>query len=157
MEIPQLSQKEIDECLLRAKNSERRRYLKILHQPGDELNRTINFMMSDTYMQPHNHPPEEQKEKIEKFQVLQGKIGILFFDTQGTVTKSVILEKGHKEYFEILPGMWHAPIILSESALCYEEVRGVYNPATYKELATWAPPENTPESAQYLNFLKSFF
>lgn len=155
METPQLSPEEIEKYLLAAKNSEKHRTLKILHQPGAELNKTINFMLSDTYMHPHNHPKEEGKENIERFLVLDGKIGVLFFTPNGVVEKCVILGKGALEQFEVLPGVWHVPIVLSEYAICYEEMKGVYNPVTkQKEFAPWAPQENTTESVPYLARLK---
>lgn len=153
MEIPQLSKEEIKEYLLQAEKSERRRALKILHERGAELNRTVNFMMSDTYLQPHNHPPEEGKEKIERYKILGGKLGIVFFDGAGNVTRSVILDET-SEVYPVNPSEWHTPIVLSEYALCYEEVRGVYDSLRYKEMAEWAPKENTPQVPAYLNFLK---
>lgn len=153
MEPPHLSPQEIREYIEQARNSPRRRALKILHRPGAELNRTVNFMMQDTYLQPHNHPAEEGKEKIERYKILDGKLAIVFFDAKGTVDRSIVLDNNSAE-FAVHPSEWHAPVVLSEYALCYEEVRGAYDPATYKELAPWAPPENTPESAQYLNSLK---
>jgi len=153
MEIPQLSQEEIQKYLTEAKNSERRRALKILHERGAELNHTVNFMMSDTYLQPHNHPFEEGKEKIERYKILGGKLAIVFFDDAGNVTRSVILDE-MSEVYAVNPSEWHTPIVLSEYALCYEEVRGVYDPARYKEMAEWAPKENTSQVPEYINFLK---
>jgi len=153
MEIPSLSQEEIDEFLLKAGNSERRRALKILHEPGAGLNRTINFMMPDTYLQPHNHPWEEGKEKIERYKILGGKLALVFFDNKGNVKRAVVLDE-KSDVYAVNPSEWHTPIVLSEYALCYEEVKGVYDPAHYKEMAKWAPKENTPEVPAYLDFLK---
>lgn len=153
MEIPQLSKEEIEKYLTEARNSERRRALKILHERGAEINRTVNFMLSDTYLQPHNHPLEEGKEKIERYKILGGKLAIVFFDDVGNVTRAVILDE-NSEVYSVNPSEWHTPIVLSEYALCYEEVRGVYEPTRYKEMATWAPKENTPQVSEYLNFLK---
>lgn len=155
METPRLSLEEIKKYLLAAKNSEKHRTLKILHQSGAELNKTINFMLSDTYMHPHNHPKEIGKENIERFRIIYGKIGVIFFEPRGTVEKCVILEKGKKDYLEVLPGVWHVPVVFSDYAICYEEMRGIYNPATkQKEFATWAPQENSVENAPYLSLLK---
>lgn len=151
MEIPQLSKKEIGEYLLRADDSPRRRCPKILHKPGDELNKVFNFMMPGSYMQPHRHPHEE---KIEEIYIIQGRLAVLFFDGTGTVTQSVILEKGGRENIEIPAFAWHTYVVLSQNAVSYETMKGVYDPATWKELAAWAPPENMPESAPYLEFLK---
>ncbi len=153
MEIPQLSQEEIQKYLNEAKNSERRRALKILHERGAEINRTINFMISDTYLQPHNHPPEEGKEKIERYKILGGKLALIFFDDKGNITRSKILDE-NSDIYEVNPNEWHAPAVLSNYALCYEEVRGIYDSAHYKQMAEWAPKENTPKAPEYLNFLR---
>lgn len=153
MNIPQLSKAEIEDYLNQAKSSERHRALKIYHQPGDEVNRTVNFMMANTYLQPHMHPKETGKEKIERYKILDGKLAIVFFEPGGAVKKSVILD-GNSDIFEVHPEEWHTPVVLSEYALCYEEVNGVFNPKTYKEFASWAPIEKDPKMPEYLEFLK---
>ena len=60
--LPQISQSELENLLSEARNSPRRRYPKILHEKGDVLNRVINFMLDDTYMEPHLHPGFEKIE-----------------------------------------------------------------------------------------------
>lgn len=150
-QIPRLSEQEIQDGLLQATNSARRRYPKILHNPGDEFNRVVNFMLQDSYMQPHLHPGNE---KIEKIYLIRGKLAALFFDDKGTIKKSVILEKGGIEYIEVPAFTWHTYLMLSESVITYETMMGVYEPKTWKKFAEWAPPENSAESLTYLNFLK---
>lgn len=152
MEIPQLSEHEVEACLESAAASERRRHAKIFHERGDELNRIVNFLMTDTYMQPHLHPGEE---KIERIQALQGIIAVIFFDNQGAVTHVDILEKDKHDYVNVPAFAWHTYVVLSETAISYETMMGVYNEATWKKMASWAPPENTPESKSYLALLKS--
>ncbi len=151
VQIPQLSEQEIKDGLLQAINSTRRRYPKILHHPGDEFNRVVNFILQDSYMQPHLHPGEE---KIEKIYLIRGKVVALFFDDQGTIKKRVLLEKGGTEFVEVPAFAWHTYVMLSESAITYETMMGVYEPTTWKKFAEWAPPENSSESPTYLNFLK---
>jgi len=151
VQIQQLSDQEINDGLLSARSSARHRYPKLLHNPGDEFNRVFNFIMQDSYMQPHLHPGDE---KIEEIYLVQGKIAVLFFDDQGTVVKLVLLEKGRIEYVEIPAFTWHTYVMLSESAISYETMMGRYDPKTWKEFAEWAPSENSPESLKYLNFLK---
>jgi len=152
METPQLSKKEKEECLLKAKESSRHRYAKILHKPGDELNRAFNFLLPDSYMQPHHHPSEE---KIENISVVEGKIAVFFFDEHGNVTESAILEQCGKTEIDVPAFMWHTYTVLSDYAITYETMMGVYDPATWKNLPKWAPAENTPEAKGYLNFLKT--
>ena len=82
-QIPELQSSEIKEGIDKANASDRRRFPKILHQQGDEFNRVINFMMEDSYMQPHLHPGEE---KIEKIYIIEGRLAVFFFDDAGAVT-----------------------------------------------------------------------
>ena len=149
--IPKLSPFEISEFLQKAANSPRRRYPKILHKPGDKFNRVINFMMEDTYMQPHLHPGEE---KIEKIYLVQGKFAILVFNDQGNVEIILIVEKGKTENVEIPAFTWHTYVMLSENVVTYETMMGKYYPETWKTFAYWAPDENTKKSIPYLNELK---
>jgi cupin fold WbuC family metalloprotein len=150
-QIPQLSDQEINDGLLSARSSARHRHPKLLHNPGDEFNRVFNFIMQDSYMQPHLHPGDE---KIEEINLVQGKIAVLFFGDQGAVTELVLLQKGGIECVKIPAFSWHTYVMLSENAISYETMMGRYEPKTWKVFAEWAPPEKSPESLTYLNFLK---
>ena len=152
MNIPALSKTEINEGLRLAKESPRHRYAKVLHKPGAEWNEAFNFLLPNSYMQPHHHP---SKEKVEGIYLVEGTLGILFFDEKGTVTQSVILEKGGEEMVQMPAFTWHTYVVLSRHVITYETMRGVYDPATWKGFAAWAPKENTPESIQYLDSLKT--
>jgi cupin fold WbuC family metalloprotein len=151
VEIPNLSEREIQEGLSQAKMSPRRRHPRILHNPGDEFNMVINFMLADSYMQPHLHPGWE---KIEKIYILQGKIAVLFFDDDGHVTSCTTLEKGATEKIEVPAFKWHTYVILSNFAITYETMMGKYEPTTWKEFAERLPKEDSPESLAYLTELK---
>jgi cupin fold WbuC family metalloprotein len=149
--IPQLTEQEIQDGLKEADASPRRRYPKILHKQGAEFNEVINFMMQDSYMQPHLHPGPE---KIEKIYLVQGKLATLFFDDHGVVKQCTILEKGGTEMIEVPAFTWHTYVMLSDSAITYETMMGKYDPQTWKDFFTIAPPENSPESMPYLQTLK---
>lgn len=151
IQIPQLSEQEIESGLAQAASSTRRRHPKILHTQGDEFNRVINFIMQDSYMQPHLHPGEE---KIEKIYLIRGKVAALFFDDQGVIKNCVILEKGGVGHIEVPAFTWHTYVMLSENVITYETMMGIYEPKTWKHFAEWAPLENTSESLAYLNLLK---
>jgi hypothetical protein len=45
--------------------------------------------------------------------------------------------------------------MLTDQVIVYEEMDGVYDPSTWKEMASWAPKENTPEAKKYLEMLKN--
>lgn len=151
VQIPQLSEQEIQDGLLKAGSSIRHRHPNILHNPGDEFNRVVNFIKHDSYMQTHLHPGIE---KIEKIYIIQGKIAILFFNDQGVVKKCSVIEEGGLEMIEVPAFTWHTYVMLSEFALTYETMMGIYDPKNWKEFAEFAPPENSSESISYLSKLK---
>lgn len=150
-EMPKLSKQEVLDCLKLADGSEKRRYPKLLHSPGDEFNRVFNFMMQDSYMQPHLHPGEE---KIEKIYIVRGKVAALFFDDQGAVEKCTMLEIGGIELIEVPAFTWHTYVMLTDCAVTYETMMGVYAPSTWKKFAAWAPQEGAVGCAGYLDALK---
>jgi len=152
MKPPLLSKTEIKESLALAADSQRRRYPKILHESGANLNRVINFLMADTYMQPHLHPSAE---KVEMIMALEGKLAVLFFDNGGNIIQSVIIEKGGVRYVEVPAFAWHTYVVLSDTAVTYETMPGVYDPKTWKILADWAPREEDPKSSIYLKSIKT--
>ena len=149
--IPKLSYDEMSTYLLKAADSPRRRYPKILHQPGDEFNQVYNFMMDDTYMQPHLHPG---KEKIEKMYLIKGIFAVIYFDDHGEIEKVTHLEHDVLEYIKIPAFTWHTYVMLTDNVVTYETMMGKFDPRTWKTLADWAPEENSHESQSYLEVLK---
>jgi len=150
--IPLISEDEIVEGLRQSGHSDRKRHAKVLHHPGAEFNQVFNFLQSGTYMQPHLHPGEE---KIEQIYLLRGRLMIVFFNDAGEVSKTVILEKGAEEHISVPSFSWHTYVVLSESAVTYETMMGVYDPKTWKTFASWAPEERSTPSSAYLISLQS--
>ena len=77
---PAISELEISINFKLAMESQRKRHHKIIHEEGAEFNEVYNFMLKDSYMQPHLHPG---KNKIENIYVLQGKLALIFFNNLG--------------------------------------------------------------------------
>jgi cupin fold WbuC family metalloprotein len=151
IKLPSLTEQEINEGIQKADATERRRYPKILHKQGDEFNEVVNFMMADSYMQPHLHPGAE---KIEKIYLLKGRLAILYFDDVGAITKCTLLEKEGVRMISVPAFTWHTYVILSDYAITYETMMGKYDPQTWKNFFNFAPAENTHESLGYLLRLK---
>ena len=150
--LPPLSENEIQSFFSKAKNSERKRYPKILHNQGDYHNKVINFVLGDSYMQPHMHPSHE---KIEKMFLMEGSFALIFFEENGSVSEKIILQKGKRDIIEVPAYTWHTYVMLSEQTVIYEIMDGVYDPLTWKKMASWAPLENSPDASNYLSFLKN--
>jgi cupin fold WbuC family metalloprotein len=150
--FPVLSVQEIQDGLILAARSEKRRHPKLLHSPGDEFNCVFNFMMRDSYMQPHLHPGVE---KIEKIYLIQGRAAAVFFNNKGEMIKCTVLEKGGVDLIEVPAFTWHTYVMLTDTVVTYETMMGVYQPETWKQFAEWAPQEGTIECNKYLDLLKS--
>jgi cupin fold WbuC family metalloprotein len=149
--IPTITGQEKKQGIQQAAESFRRRHPMILHQQGAVFNEVFNFMMDDTYMQPHLHPGVE---KIEKIFLVQGKVAVLFFDDAGSVIKCTLLEKEGVDMIEVPAFTWHTYVILTSSAITYETMMGKYDPQTWKSFADYAPSENSSDSFAYLRQLK---
>lgn len=149
--IPVLTEAEKREGLSLAAASPRRRHPKILHQQGAEFNEVFNFMMNDSYMQPHLHPGPE---KIEHIYVVEGKLAVLYFNDQGEVINVTVLEKGGTEMVAVPAFTWHTYVMLTPEVITYETMMGKYDPQTWKDFFSIAPAENTPEGVEYLSAIR---
>ena len=150
--IPNISKEDIKFHFDASRKSERCRSPKILHSKGDYVNKVFNFVLYESYMQPHQHPGPE---KIEKMYLVQGSFALVIFDNDGKIENIHILEKDKNEYISVPAFTWHTYIMLSNEVIIYEEMEGFYNPDTWKRMATWAPKENTPEAIIYLKELRT--
>jgi len=140
----------LDQVLERAERSPRRRMNHNLHAtPEENPNRLVNAMLRGTYIVPHRHvtPP-----KTESFLVLRGSVVFFVFDDGGQIARRLVLEPGVTPGVDVPPGVWHTLSPLSEQAICYETKPGPYA-VTDKDLAPWAPREDAPAAAAYLESL----
>jgi len=150
--VPELFEEEIIQHFKVAEGSIRKRSHKILHEKGDYLNKVFNFILDDSYMHPHLHPGEE---KIEKMHLIQGSFALVIFDEKGKVKETITLEKGKKDYIAVPAFTWHTYVMLTKKVIVFETMEGFYEPATWKEMAPWAPDENTAEAVPFLEMLKA--
>ena len=149
--LPAFSHEELSQSFIEAANSPRKRFPKILHQQGDYDNEVVNFVLDTSYMQPHLHPGDE---KVEKMYLLSGSFALILFDDSGDVINIIILKKGGRESIEVPAYTWHTYVMIAEKVVIFETMEGVYEPKTWKEMAPWAPSEDTPEAQKYLSMLK---
>ena len=150
--IPEPSLEDINYYFDLAYHSERRRSPKIMHKKGDYINKVFNFILSDSYMQPHLHPGSE---KIEKMYLIKGSFALIIFDDKGNVKETVVLSKGEKEFVSVPAYAWHTYVMLTNEVIVYETMDGVYEPSSWKEMASWAPKENAVGASNYLETLKN--
>jgi len=130
----------ISETSNKAKTSLRRRMNYNFHkEDAATLQRMLNAMEPDTYIQPHKH---ENPDKVEAFFVLRGRILLIEFDETGKILDHIILDPKQGNFGgEIPPRTWHTLISLEEGSVAYEVKDGPYDPSVDKNFATWAPAE----------------
>ena len=137
-----------DKYLHLAASSERKRTNYNFHKEmSDTLQRMLNVMNIDTYVQPHKH---EKPDKREVFIILTGKVLVVEFDDVGKITDHIILNRELENYgCEIAPGNWHTIVCLENNSVLYEVKDGPYIQETDKQFAIWAPAEGDDSCENY--------
>jgi cupin fold WbuC family metalloprotein len=146
----------LDELCAEAAASPRRRKNRNFHPHNDfPAHRLLNAIQPDSYVPPHRHLDPN---KDETFVVLRGRLGIVLFDDEGNVIRSVICGPGDATLGVDIPhGIWHSVIALEVDTVFLEAKSGPYAPTTPEERAGWAPAENEAIAAEYLAKLRRVF
>ncbi len=113
---------------------------------SDTLQRMLNAMEPDTYVQPHKH---ENPDKREVFLILKGKAVVISFNNYGDIDDWILLNGQTNFAAEIPEKIWHTIITLERGTVVYELKDGPYEPIDDKNFAPWAPSENDPECDNY--------
>lgn len=151
-----VSEKLLNELSEKAKNSSRKRMNHNFHDDlADPINRMLNALEPETYLQPHKH---ENPDKREVFVLIRGSFVVIFFDETGNPTNFVLLNRDKGNYaVEIPVGAWHTVIALEAGSVFYEVKDGPYLPMSDKNFASWAPKEGDKGCGEYLSKLTDQF
>lgn len=143
----------LERVVSEAKNSSRKRAIYRFHEYPDLVQRMINAIEPESYIPPHKH---QNPDKPEVFLILKGKVAVVFFNDEGQVVQTEILdENGSVHGVDIAPDTWHMPVSLKEDSVVFEVIQGPYEEATHKKFAPWAPLEDNHEAGQkYLQQIK---
>jgi len=135
-----------------SRQSDRGRVNKMFHKKfEDPLQRMLNSMQPETYLQPHKH---ENPDKREVFIALTGKFVVIQFNDDGTIHDHMILEPAKKNYATEVPERtYHTIICLEPDSIIYEIKDGPYDPDDDKNFAKWAPDEDDPMRMKYIEKL----
>ncbi len=133
-----------------AQNSARKRTILRLHEHEEPVQRMVNVMLPGTYIQPHKH---ENPDKVELFSILRGRLAVLHFRDDGGIENVVVLDAGGETLVVDVPPRTYHSLIPLEPCAALEIIQGPYDPATHKQFAPWAPAEDSPEAAAYLQQL----
>lgn len=150
--IRSISDTMIEDLMMQAALSERKRAIFRLHQHEEPVQRMVNALIPGTYVRPHKH---ENPDKTELFAILKGRLAVMQFDISGQVQAVIHLDsEGDVKIVDIAPRVYHAVLALEPSAVL-EIIQGPYDAATHKQFAPWAPPEDVPASRDYLAKLET--
>ena len=143
---------------LEAKANPRKREILVLHRDdSDPLHRMLNAIEPQTYVRPHRHhtPP-----KAEVFVLLSGSMGFVPFLNDGTPDEENFIwlhpTKGSL-IADCREDVWHTLLALETNTVVFEAKAGPFDPATDKEFAPWAPPDDSPDAQDYLRSLEQAF
>jgi cupin fold WbuC family metalloprotein len=127
---------------------------------SDPCQRLFNAIQVDSYIPPHRHSLDPKSECLI---AVGGLFALLIFDVEGRILS--VTKFGSEVYYgpdndygvgvDIPSNVWHTVLALSASAILFEVKRGPFNPSSSKELAPWAPVEDSPDALEYLQALKN--
>ena len=153
-----LDQALFDAVAAEALTSPRLRLNHNLHRAPDLVQRFLNVLQPGTYVRPHRHLRPNPGEGFECFVVLQGAIGLLLLDDQGTVLQAERLQAGGVlPGIELQEGHFHTLVALTPGAVMFEIKQGPYVPTADKDFLAHFPAEGTPEAQAQERAWRSLF
>jgi cupin fold WbuC family metalloprotein len=157
--VRDLSAALLDELVARAALSPRRRQHLNLHASHEEpCQRLLNAIGMDSYIQPHRHLRDPRHELLI---AVRGSFSVFTFDDSGILIRRVRMEAGGTNAdgsvgigVETTPHDWHTVIANVPGAVLLEIKAGPFDPSVPKDLAPWAPVEDSDEAAAYFSALR---
>jgi len=148
-----IDKKSLSALVEKASSTKRKRLNYNFHSTdADTLQRLLNAIEPDTYVQPHKH---ENPDKREVFIIIQGIAAIICFDDEGDIIEYSLLNRDEHVYaVEIPPRVWHTLVSLKEGTVLYEIKDGPFDANNDKKFAPWAPAEGDSLCELYLKNLK---
>lgn len=139
-----------------ARNAPRRRLNRNFHPDNDyPAHRLLIAIEPDSYVTPHRHLSPRKDETLV---VVRGALGVLVFDTQGNVERSVRLCAGGDAIgIDIPHGVFHSVVALASGTVFFEAKAGPFVPVAPEERAAWAPAEGDADVAAYLAGMRAYF
>jgi len=137
-------------------NPRRRIMLPLNRSETEGVQRLVNFLQCDSFLQVHRHPMPECAECLA---ILQGRMGFLTFDDAGAILTQNCLVAGDAGscMVDIDQGVWHTLVPLSDDIVLLEIKRGPYDARTDKQFANWCPIPGTPEAMAWLREMQARF
>jgi cupin fold WbuC family metalloprotein len=142
----------LDSLTDQAKVSSRLRQHRNVHQSYQEASqRLFNAIEPGSYIRPHRHASDPREELLI---AVRGVMAMVAFDEQGAVTN--VLRFGTERHgetvavgTEVSSSTWHTVIALEPGCVLLEVKAGPFDPNQPKDLAPWAPEENSAAARDY--------
>lgn len=156
--IKPVSQELFDQVAQSALGVPRLRKNHNFHQLSDTVQRFLNVLQPGTYVRPHRHVRDSDRNGFELFLVLQGEIGFLLLDAQGRVVQTERLcAQGPTYGLELKEGQYHTLIALAPDTVMFEIKEGPYVPSGDKDFLTHFPTEGTAAAQQQVQMWAEMF
>lgn len=98
--------------------------------PSDNSQRMLNALEMGTKLPIHRHT-----KTTETLVMVRGKLREYFYNDNGEVTESIILEVGGEmPMLQIPVGQWHSIEVLEEGTIIFEAKDGVYEPLAEEDI-----------------------
>lgn len=147
-----ITQDFIHDLMRQAAESPRKRAIFRLHEHHEPVQRMVNALMPGTYVTPHKH---ENPDKVELFSILVGRVACLRFSEAGAVEEVIELDAQGSVRVVDIPARTIHSLVALEPCATLEIIQGPYDAATHKKFASFAPLEDSPEAAAYLQQLEA--
>lgn len=139
--------------------SKKRKHFNLHLSYQEKCQRLFNAIGCNSYIQPHRHILDN---KTETLIAIKGLFALFYFDDLGNTKElyffgsELHINKNIDAYgIEVLPNQWHTVIAMAPNSLLFEVKEGPFHPDLAKEMAPWAPKEDSEEALPYLNGLIS--
>lgn len=121
----------LDELTVQAQKSDRLRMNKDMrNSTADQSQRMLNAIEPGTIVPIHRHT-----KTTETVSVLRGKVRQNFYDNEGNLSESIIVDAGGDCPFYVVPmGVWHNTESLEFGTIIFESKDGAYEPQDPNDL-----------------------
>ena len=144
----------LDDLTCKAKVSPRLRQHRNVHQSyQDASQRLFNAIEPGSYIRPHRHASDPREELLI---AVRGSMAMVTFNDKGDVIK--VLRFGSEKHgvemavgAEVSSSTWHTVIALEPGCVLLEVKAGPFDPNQPKDLAPWAPEEDSAAARDYFD------
>lgn len=151
--IVEICVEDIDRLKEAAEEAPLRRARICLHQSHDDpVQEMIIAFMRDSYVRPHRHAG-----KSESFHLIEGRLDVVFFDDEGSVTRRIPMAPfgaGHTFAYRLSSDLWHTVIPRTDYVILHETTTGPFM-KDEDNSAPWSPePADAAAANAFLERLR---